>query len=68
MEALDIFAGIAAAVITANIGPENECATLALAVKKLKPEIPLIFLSPIGLMKCDFADHILSTYEPEQLR
>lgn len=67
LETIEKFPAIAAAIITSNLGPENDCATVARALKKQKPETPVIYLSPTGLAACDWADHILSTYEPERL-
>src|SRR5512146_1378278 len=59
--------GIAGLVVTSSLGPENDCATLAKAFKEEKPESPVIYLSPTGFQECRWADHQLSTYEPEKL-
>ena len=67
LEMIDVFPGISGAIITSDIGAENNCVTIAHAVKKLRQEIPVIFLSPTGLADCKWADHVLSTYEPEEL-
>lgn len=67
LEMIEVFSGIAGVIITSDIGAENDCATVAQAVKKLNQEIPVILLSPTGLLDCEWADHILSTYEPEAL-
>lgn len=67
LETIESFPNVSAAVITANLGPENECETVAKAVKILNSETPVIYLSPTGLVECRWADHMLSTYEPDQL-
>lgn len=59
--------GIAGLVVTSSLGPENDCATLAKAFKKEKPDSPVIYLSPTGFHECRWADHQLSTYEPDKL-
>jgi DNA-binding NtrC family response regulator len=59
--------GLAALVVTSTLGPENDCATLAKSFKETKPEAPVIYLSPTGFNQCHWADHQLSTYEPDKL-
>ncbi len=67
-EALRLLApGLAGLVVTSTLGPEDDCATLAQSFKKTKPESPVIYLSPTGFQHCRWADHQLSTYEPEKL-
>lgn len=61
------FPGVSAAVLTSNIGPENECELIARQVKQSKPQIPVIYLSPTGMLDCHWADYQMSTYEPEEL-
>ncbi len=67
LETIDAFPRVAAAVVTSNLGPENDCEVIARAVKEKNPGIPVIYLSPTGLTHCQWADHTLSTYEPDQL-
>jgi DNA-binding NtrC family response regulator len=59
--------GIAALVVTSTLGPEDDCATLAQSFKKSKPDSPVVYLSPSGFQQCRWADHQLSTYEPDKL-
>ena len=59
--------GLAGLVVTSTLGPEDDCATLAKAFKKTRPDAPVIYLSPNGFQQCHWADHQLSTYEPEKL-
>lgn len=67
-EALDLMApGLAGLVVTSTLGPEDDCGTLAQTFKKSKPDAPVIYLSPTGFQHCKWADHQLSTYEPEKL-
>ncbi len=67
VEAIQTFPNVSAAVITSNLGAENDCEIVARAVKQANSDIPTIYLSPTGLMECRWADYTLSTYEPEQL-
>ena len=65
---LDLMApGLAALIVTANLGPENDCAALAKVYKEKKPDSPVIFLSPGGDHDCRWSDHQLSSHEPEKL-
>jgi DNA-binding NtrC family response regulator len=67
-EAMHLLApGIAGLVVTSTLGPEDECASLAQSFKKTKPDAPVIYLSPSGFQHCKWADHQLSTYEPDKL-
>lgn len=67
-EALRLLApGLAGLVVTSTLGPENDCSTLAKSFKKTRPGAPVIYLSPTGFQQCKWADHQLSTYEPEKL-
>lgn len=67
-EALRLLApGLAGLVVTSTLGPEDDCATLAKTFKKTKPDAPVIYLSPNGFAPCHWAEHQLSTYEPEKL-
>jgi DNA-binding NtrC family response regulator len=59
--------GLAALIVTSTLGPEDDCSTLAKAFKKTKPDSPVIYLSPTGFQHCRWADHQLSTYEPDKL-
>ncbi len=59
--------GLAGLVVTSTLGPENDCATLAQSFKKTKPNAPVIYLSPTGFQQCRWAEHQLSTYEPDKL-
>ena len=68
VEALRLMSpGIAGLVVTSTLGPEDECATLAKTYREKRPDSPVIFLSPTGFNQCKWADHQLSTYEPDKL-
>ncbi len=67
VEMFENFPAIAAAVITSNLGAEKDCDLVAGRIKTKNPKIPIIYLSPTGLTQCKWADHLLSTYEPEKL-
>lgn len=67
-EAIGLLApGLAGLVVTSTLGPEDDCSALAQTFKKTKPEAPIIYLSPTGFQHCRWADHQLSTYEPDKL-
>lgn len=67
-EAMQLMApGLAGLVVTSTLGPEDDCATLAKTFKNTKPDAPVIYLSPSGFQHCRWADHQLSTYEPDKL-
>lgn len=59
--------GLAGLVLTSSLGPEDDCATLAKTYRDTKPDSPIIYLSPTGFNQCKWADHHLSTYEPDKL-
>ncbi len=67
LEAFRAFPAVSAAVITSNIGPESDCETIAREIKETKPHIPIMYLSPTGMVECNWADYQMSTYEPEEL-
>ncbi len=67
LEAYKSFPAVAMAVVTANLGSENDCEMVAKTIKKSNPKIPIVYLSPTGMSQCAWADHVMSTYEPEQL-
>lgn len=67
LEAYRAFPKVAITVITANLGAENDCAKVAKAIKLDNPKMPIIYLSPNGMAECAWADHLMSTYEPEKL-
>jgi CheY-like chemotaxis protein len=68
LEALQLLApGLAGLVVTSHLGPENDCEIVAKAFKEAKPKAPVFFLSPTGMHACKWADHHLSTYEPDKL-
>lgn len=68
LESLKTFSGgLAGLVVTSHLGPESECHAVAKAFKEAKPKSPIFFLSPTGLSHCEWADHHLSTYEPDKL-
>lgn len=67
-EALQLFApGLGGLVVTSHLGDENECGAVAKAFKEAKPKAPVFYLSPTGMESCRWADHHLSTYEPDKL-
>ncbi len=68
-EALDLFhlfPNISMAVLA--IDEPIDCARIAESIKAIADgKIPIIALSPRDSETCDFADHTLSSYEPETL-
>ncbi len=68
MESLKSFHdGLSALVVTSNLGPEDDCAVVARNFKHVLQDRPVFYLSPTGLQHCEWADHHLSTYEPDKL-
>jgi CheY-like chemotaxis protein len=67
IETIHTFPAVAAAVITSNLGPEDDCASVGSAIGRTSPKIPIIYLTPSGLAECSWADHVLSTFEPGKL-
>jgi hypothetical protein len=67
-EALDIFhlfPNISLAVLTGqNV---VDCDEVANAIKSTTEKVPVIFLHPQMAGTCKYADHQLSSYEPEKL-
>ena len=67
-EAIRLMApGLSGLVVTSTLGPENDCTTLAQVFKEARPHTPVIYLSPTGFQQCRWADHQLSSYEPDKL-
>jgi CheY-like chemotaxis protein len=67
-EALDIFhlfPNISLAVLTGGSGVD--CDEVAKAIKNTAEKVPVIFLHPQIAAKCKYADHQLSSYDPEKL-
>lgn len=60
-----LFPNISVAVLTMD--EDIDCAGIAKAIKEGAPEVPVIGLSPRESDVCNFADHIISKYEPESL-
>ena len=68
LESLKVFSnGLAGLVVTSHLGAENECHSVARAFREARPEAPIFFLSPTGTNHCTWADHHLSTFEPDKL-
>jgi CheY-like chemotaxis protein len=67
-EALDLFhlfPNINVAVVVAS--PEVNCEVVGRSIKEVIDKIPVVVLSPRIGDKCENADHMLSSHEPEQL-
>jgi hypothetical protein len=67
-ESLDLFAlfpNISVAVLAMD--QAIDCAQIAKAIKRAPQKIPIIGLSPQMADLCDFADHTISSHEPESL-
>jgi DNA-binding response OmpR family regulator len=67
-EALDLFhlfPNISMAVLSMH--EDIDCHQIAKSIKEVTSKIPIIALSPRNGESCDFADHLLSSYEPELL-
>jgi CheY-like chemotaxis protein len=69
-EALDLFhlfPNISVAVLATDPDNTIDCARIADAIKKATHRIPVIALSPVAADICNFADHTISSHEPETL-
>lgn len=67
-EALDIFhlfPNISGAVLAGSNGVD--CDAIAKAIRTATDKVPIVFLHPQMAAKCKYADHELSSYEPEKL-
>jgi CheY-like chemotaxis protein len=67
-EALDIFqlfSNVAMAVLAMD--ETIDCRRIASVVKESSRNIPVVALTPQQGQFCDFADHTLSSYEPDAL-
>jgi CheY-like chemotaxis protein len=67
-EALDIFhlfPNISMAVLARGDGVD--CDEVAKAIKAATDKVPIVFLHPQIAAACRYADHQLSSYEPEKL-
>jgi DNA-binding response OmpR family regulator len=67
-EALDLFRmfpNISMLVLAEGEG--INCETVAQAVRKERPKVPIVFLHPQISATCDYADYTLSSFEPEEL-
>jgi DNA-binding response OmpR family regulator len=67
-EALDIFhlfPNISVAVLAGSNGVD--CDAIARAIRMATDKVPIVFLHPQMAAKCKYADHELSSYEPEKL-
>ena len=67
-EALDVFhlfPNISVAVLAGGDG--IDCDAIAKAIKTATNRVPVVFLHPQMAAACKYADHQLSSYEPEKL-
>jgi DNA-binding response OmpR family regulator len=67
-EALDmfhLFPNISLAVLA--VGDGVDCDEVARIIKSATDKVPVVFLHPQTAASCDYADHQLSSYEPEKL-
>jgi len=67
-EALDLFhlfPNVSLAVLAGGQGVD--CDAVAKAIKTATEKVPVVFLHPQLSASCDYADHQLSSYEPESL-
>ena len=53
-------------VLSADV-KDMPCATTAQELKAIRPEVPLVVISPSGMETCDAADHRLSSHDPQEL-
>lgn len=67
-EALDIFQSFPnASCLIAVEGETVDCERVLKFVRTIREDIPLVALSPRHAFKCGFADHHLSSHDPEAL-
>ncbi len=67
-EAVDLFhlfPNISAAILVSNQG--MDCEQIAATIKSAANKIPVVFLTAKIAARCQFADHTLSSHEPEKL-
>ena len=67
-EALDLFRlfpNISIAVLAMD--DAINCEAIAESIRKVRPQVPIIGLSPQSADHCTYADHTISSFEPESL-
>lgn len=65
MELFDLFPKMSAAILV--LDSAIDCDQVAGAIKKGNKNMPVVALSPRVAHRCSWADHTLSSHEPEQL-
>lgn len=65
LELLHLFPNLSMAVLAAGNG--IDCKEVAKAIKSETDKVPIVFLHPQMFASCEYADHQLSSYEPEKL-
>ena len=60
------FPGVDGVVLSAEVN-DMPCATAAQELKRVRPSVPLIVISPNAHESCDHADHRLSSHDPQRL-
>ena len=67
-EALDLF-GLFPNISIAVLAMDEaiNCEAIADAIRKARPQVPIIGLSPQNADHCAYADHTISSFEPEAL-
>jgi DNA-binding response OmpR family regulator len=67
-EALDVFQSFPnATCLIAVEGETIDCERILKFVRTIRDDIPLVALSPRQAFRCGFADHHLSSHDPEAL-
>ena len=67
-EALDLF-GLFPNISIAVLAMDDsiDCVVVSDTIRKSRPHVPIIGLSPRETDRCEFADHTISSFEPETL-
>jgi DNA-binding response OmpR family regulator len=63
---LNAFPAIDGAVLDANM-PQMPCSDLVVALKQIKPSLPVIVVSAPGAPHCNGADFVLESFNPAKL-
>jgi CheY-like chemotaxis protein len=66
VETLRRFPHVDGVVLSAEVN-DMPCATAARELKRVRPDVPLIVISPNGHEGCEAADRRLSSHDPKEL-
>jgi DNA-binding NtrC family response regulator len=66
IETLRRYPNITAAVISTDVD-DVPCAQVAREMKSIRPDLPIVVISPHGHVLCDAGDYRLSSHDPQEL-